>query len=359
MSLGDALNAWPQSPTAKAASRLVRKGIVVVTAAGNDFNQGLFAAGAPGVGDGVIDTASVDNGVRYAAAFAISPDDHAVEIVPGNGSAPIPATGTATFARTGTRTTPDDACNPLPAGSLDGKFALVRRGTCNFLVKATNAVAAGAAGLAVYNDDSPFIGVPFVPGIPIPVVFIRKEDGELIDARLDAGPVTLRWGAIAAPPSPTAGKMSGFSSMGLGADLSLKPEIAAPGGSILSTVPLELGRYDVASGTSMASPHVAGAAALYLQARPHAGPPVVAAALENSADPVASSTGALEPVVRQGSGLVDIDDAILATTRITPATLSLGDDRARTRQWLTVENRGRSAVTYALSAAGAPAIAGT
>jgi hypothetical protein len=121
---------------------------------------------------------------------------------------------------------------------------------------------------------------------------------------------------------------------------------------------VELGRYEVASGTSMASPHVAGAAALFLQAHPHAGPRAVAAALENSADPVAAPTGALEPVVRQGAGLVDIDDAIQATTRVTPGTLSLGDDGARTRQSLTLENRGRTPVTYALSSASAPAIAG-
>jgi subtilisin family serine protease len=358
MSIGDALNAWPQSPTAQAASRLARRGIAVVAAAGNNFTDGLFAAGAPGVGEDVISAASVDNAVQYSLAFAISPDDHRVRIVPGNGSAPIPDSGTATFARTGTSDSIDDACNPLPAGSLDGKVALVRRGTCNFLAKATNVVAAGATGLAVYNDDSPFIGVPFVPGIPVPVVFITQADGELINARLDAGPVTLRWGVLATQPSATAGRISGFSSMGLAADLTLKPDVAAPGGAILSTVPIEMGRYEVASGTSMASPHIAGAAALYLQAHPHAGPRVVAAALENSADPVAAASGALEPVVRQGSGLVDVDDAILATTRITPGKLSLGDDAARTRQTLTVENRGRAAVTYALSDAPAPAVAG-
>jgi subtilisin family serine protease len=358
MSLTDAFNAWPQSPTAKAAARLVRRGIVVVTAAGNNLSGGLYAAGAPGVGDGVIDTTSVDNKVQYTPAFTVSPDDRTVRVVPGNGSAPLPASGTGTFARTGSVTSTDDACNPLPPGSLDGKIALVRRGTCVFNDKAVNVVAAGAAGLVVYNDDSPFIGVPFVPGIPIPVVFIDKPDGELINARMDAGPVTLTWGAIAAVPNASAGLMSAFPSMGLAADLTLKPEIAAPGGGIRSTVPIELGRYEVASGTSMASPHVAGAAALYLQAHPHADPRDVAAALENTADPISSVAGALEPVVRQGSGLVDVDDAILATTRITPGTLSLGDDRRRTRQWLTVVNRGRAPVTYALGTAAAPAIAG-
>src|SRR5262249_57238740 len=107
MSIGDALNAWPQGPVASAASRLVRRGIVVVAAAGNNFTDGVYAAGAPGVGENVIDAASVDNLVQYALAFTISPDNHIVRIMPGNGSAPIPASGTATLVRTGTPASED------------------------------------------------------------------------------------------------------------------------------------------------------------------------------------------------------------------------------------------------------------
>jgi hypothetical protein len=150
--------------------------------------------------------------------------------------------------------------------------------------------------------------------------------------------------------------MSGFASEGLAADLTLKPDIAAPGAFIRSTWPLESGRYAVVSGTSMASPHVAGAAALYLQAHPRARVGDVRAALENSADPVPAPTGGPEPVARAGAGLVDIDDAILATTRITPGTLSLGDAPVAHRE-LTLANRGGHAVTYALSALDAPAVA--
>ena len=105
-----------------------------------------------------------------------------------------------------------------------------------------------------------------------------------------------------------------FSSDGLAADLSLKPDLAAPGGSIRSTWPLEKrARYAVLSGTSMASPHVAGAAALYLQAHPRTHARDVRAAFQNSADPAPGPDGSIEPVVRQGAGLIDVDDAILAT----------------------------------------------
>ena len=363
LSITENLNAWPQSPTAKAASRLVRSGIVVVAGAGNSHLDGLHATGAPGVGAGVLAAASVDNLRRYAPAVAISPDDRPVLYSGGLGSAPVPSGGTVPIARTGTPTTPDDACAPLAAGSLDGKVALVRRGTCSFLVKATNVAAAGAAGLVVYNDAGPAIGNPGVPGIAIPVIYISQQDGELIHARLDQGPVSLTWGVVAALPNQTAGQLSFFSSDGLAADLSLKPDIAAPGGFIRSTWPLEQGRYAAVSGTSMASPHVAGAAALYLQAHPGTAPRDVGAALQNSADPVGWSLapagdGALEPVVRQGAGLVDVDDAILATTVVRPATLSLGDGDAGPTRELEIDNRRSRPVTYALSKADAVALAG-
>ena len=314
MSIGEQRNGWPQGPVAQAASRLVRKGIVVVAAAGNDRLQGLHAAGAPGVGADVIDVASVDNLKRYAVAFTVSPDNHGVIYSAGNGSAPVPSGGAMPLARTGTVASTDDACNPLPATTdVQGKVALVRRGTCDFLTKATNVAAAGATGLVVYSNDDTFFGTPFVPGIQIPVVYISRQDGELIDARLAAGPVSLTWGALAALPNPTAGQLSGFSSDGLAADLSLKPDLAAPGGFIRSTWPLEKARYAVLSGTSMASPHAAGAAALYLQAHPRTPARDLRDAFQNSADPAPGPNGSVEPVVRQGAGLIDVDDAILAT----------------------------------------------
>jgi minor extracellular serine protease Vpr len=69
----------------------------------------------------------------------------------------------------------------------------------------------------------------------------------------------------------TGGLISGFSSFGLAADLSLKPNIGAPGGCIYSAYPLEAGGYATLSGTSMSAPHVAGGVALIKQARPEIG----------------------------------------------------------------------------------------
>jgi subtilisin family serine protease len=352
MSIGEHLVGWPGSPVARAASRLVDKGIVVVAAAGNDGAQDSFGVSSPGVGEHVIAAASVENVKRSVTGFTLSPDGHAVQYLAGNSPEPVPTEGTVELGRTGTITTTDDACAPLAPGSLAGKVALVRRGTCLFSVKAANVLAAGAVALVVYSNVGAIDGAINVEGVRIPAVYISRADGELINARLDQGPVRLTWATSVGVPIAGGGLLSGFSSIGPAADLSLKPDIAAPGGQIRSTWPVEKGGSAVVSGTSMAAPHVAGAAALYLQAHPATRAQDVAPALLNSADPLATASGGLDAVVRQGAGLLDVDDAILATTTITPAKLSLGETSGGGRRTVTVANDGANPVTYALGHAG-------
>src|SRR4029434_4862981 len=114
-------------------------------------------------------------------------------------------------------------------------------------------------------------------------------------------------------PNPAGNLISSFSSYGLSPDLALKPDIGAPGGFIRSTVPLEQGGYDTISGTSMSSPHTAGAVALLLEARPHTPSNAVRSILQNSADPHNGSgnpgLGFLDNVHRQGAGMLDIPGA--------------------------------------------------
>lgn len=148
-------------------------------------------------------------------------------------------------------------------------------------------------------------------------MLIPLTDGTALAASLATGPVSMTWAeGWITTPNPTGGLVSSFSSYGLAADLSLKPDLGAPGGNILSTYPLELGRYANESGTSMSSPHVAGAVALLLQAKPElkGRTTKVRELLQTTAnlapwsgDPV---SGLLEPVHRQGGGLIQIATAI-------------------------------------------------
>jgi minor extracellular serine protease Vpr len=331
MSIGSALQ-WPQSPTARAASRLVRHGVVVVASIGNDAAFGLYSGGAPGVGKEVIGVASFDNTDANLVAFTVSPDDTKIGYTASAGAPPPPETGTFPMARTGTATTLDDACAPLPADSLTGKLALVRRGTCSFYTKAFNAQAAGATGVVLYNN-APGIVTATVVGVPpitIPTVVITAEKGSLIDSRLASGNVDLTWTSlVVSEPQPTGNLISSFSSYGLAPDLSFKPDIGAPGGAIRSTLPLEQGGAGNISGTSMSSPHVAGAVALMLEARPHTKPDEVQKRLQNTARPHLwggnPTLGFLDNVHRQGAGMLRIDDAILADAIVSPSSLALGE----------------------------------
>ncbi|HET7706775.1 MAG TPA: S8 family serine peptidase [Thermoanaerobaculia bacterium] len=354
MSIGSSFQ-WPEYPSAAAATRLVNRGVVVVCSIGNSGASGLYAASAPGVGDKVIGVASFNNTHVTSLAFSITPDGKLIGYNQATASPTAPLSGTYAMARTGTSASTADGCAPLPAGSLAGKVALIRRGTCGFNAKAFNAQNAGAAGVVLYNNVAgalnPTVAGP--PTITIPVVAITQADGNLIDARLAAGAVSLTWtdSVVSASAGATGGLISSFSSWGLSPDLNLKPDIGAPGGNIFSTVPLEQGAYGLNSGTSMASPHVAGAAALLLEARPHTPSQAMSTLLLNSASPRLWSgnpaLGFLDLVHRQGAGMLQIDRAILSSTKISPAKLSLGEsDAGPAVRTLTVTNDSASDVTY-------------
>lgn len=362
-SLG-AARQWPQYPTAQATSRLVDKGVVMVASIGNNGPGGgspdaLFAAGAPGVGEKVIGVASYDNTSVTLSQFRISPDNTAIGFNAATGAPLPPTSGTGALARTGTTTTLNDACNavaPAP-GSLTGKIALIRRGTCSFYEKAFNAQAAGAVGVVLYNNAPGRINptVAGTPAITIQVAAVSDTEGVLIDNRLAAGPVDLTWTPeVGSFPSPTGGLISGFSSFGLAADLSLKPNIGAPGGNIYSAYPLEAGGYATLSGTSMSAPHVAGGIALIKQARPEIPATKMMAHIQNTADPKNWSgnptLGFVDFVHRQGAGMMDIVATVQSKTLVEPSQIALGESEAGPKTVrITVKNDAAGAVTYDLS----------
>lgn len=385
---------WPQYPTSQAASRLAKKGVVMVASIGNNGPGGstpdaLFAAGAPGVGENVIGVASYDNGQR---AFTVNGTGYGFTAATGSPTAP--SSGSLPLARTGTQTSTLDGCPPydaaifpgvaswaggswLPAGSLTGKAALIRRGTCGFIAKAYNAQQAGAAAVVLYNNAAGALSATVVGPVTInvPVVGVAQAQGNQLDTLLAGGPVNITWtGVYVGYPFGTGGLISSFSSYGLAADLSFKPDLGAPGGGIVSTYPLELGGTATLSGTSMSSPHVAGAAALVLQAVPGAalgkastGPLTgrntapdanMLTRLMNTSKPKAwsgnAATGLLDSTFRQGAGMIDIVAAATTKQFVVPAKISTGESEAGpTVKRLTLRNDSTAPVTYALGHEGA------
>ena len=243
------------------------------------------------------------------------------------------------------------------AVDVKGKIAVVQRGGGMYYeAKANNAAAAGAVGLIVYNNAPGMIYMS-ISEWKLPIGFISQQDGAYL-AKQEDKHLTI---AVADKlvTSPVAG-MCDFTSWGATSELTLKPEITAPGGNIYSAVPGN-GTYELMSGTSMASPHVAGGMAIVSQAIKAQNPDMNATERKHLIDTLLMSTATIiydgdVPVSprRQGAGMMDINAAVKTKGYITVngmdrPKMELGDDVAETGVYaltFTVHNTGDETLYY-------------
>ena len=244
-----------------------------------------------------------------------------------------------------------------------GKIVLVKRGTTTFEDKVRVALKEkGAAGIIIYNNVSGTISMAVGQNIGA-VCSISQDQGEMM-AAAGTGKIKISRDQLAGP------FMSDFSSWGPTSDLKIKPEITAHGGEILSSVPGQ--GYDRQSGTSMACPNQAGAAALIRQYVKYSGTfgaeedldAVTVTSLVNrlmmsTADIVKNKNGLPYAVRKQGSGLVNINKAATSAGYLTTldrdgkemdkVKFELGDDKQSTGVYemkFIVNNVSASSVTY-------------
>ncbi|KAL7928198.1 subtilisin-like protein [Trichoderma chlorosporum] len=156
------------------------------------------------------------------------------------------------------------------------------------------------------------------------------------------------------PAMSLGGKVDGYSNWGpLRRTFELKPQIVAPGSNILSTFPESIGSYGVISGTSMATPYIAGCYALVKSQFPHLSVDEILVSLQITAKPTiwTWNTSMLATTAQQGAGLVNVYDAITLTTHVSLGQLAVTDNN-RTSFGLvnfTVENSGSSIEKYTLA----------
>lgn len=364
MSLGASFQ-WPEYSTAKAVERLFQKGVVVAVSAGNSGDAGEFATGAPAVGRGSIAVASFENDRMRRLGFLDGENQPIGYGVMEYTPAP-PADGTMELVYAGLGTSDADFLNPDGSSKVAGKVALLSRGGISFRDKSMRAAQHGAAAVLIHNNQSgSFSGTMGQPGTYVPTLSLSLEDGLRLRGLVEQGNTSLTWtGRTFEFDSPTAGTISSFSSWGPAPDLAIKPDLTAPGGNIYSTYPLSLGGYATLSGTSMAAPHVAGAAALILDAKADdlakmgrkKRAEAVRAMLMNTATPRTQGPDSTElyPVHRQGAGMIDVYKAITGAVRITEDKLSLGQMRPgqKSEQKLTLTNTSQKSDTYRIEVLG-------
>ena len=239
---------------------------------------------------------------------------------------------------------------------LTGKIALVQRGGGMYYEqKERNAANAGAIGMLVYNN---------VPGMlymsitdwKIPCAFISQAAGEYMKQQ-ETKTLSVA-SADALVESPTYG-MADFSSWGATPELTLKPEITAPGAGIYAAVP---GGYESMDGTSMASPHAAGGMAIVQQALKARDNSMTGAQRKHMTDTLLMSTahviyddnGVPYSPRKQGAGLMSINDAVntrgyLSVEGMERPKLELKDDPTMKGVYtmtFTVHNTGSDTLYY-------------
>jgi len=339
MSLGG--GGGPDNPTAVAASNAALAGCVVVAASGNHASgPAEGTTGSPAAGTHVISVGATTHpgnlGNVYQLGVVGGPQGMIANKL--SGSAAVPANLGGNYVFCGFCDTPDQ----VPA-SVSGRIALAQRGstvdasaagTGVLVNKAAQAAAKGAIAIVVYNNvDGELTGVNAFAAT-IPVLGLSKVNGETLKSLIGsttAGAVSPKPVQVRKTVLPFMGDIAGFSNWGPVRGLGqVKPDISAPGVQVLAAVPpasligglaastLDPQYYHL-DGTSMASPHAAGAATLIKQAHLDWTPDVVRTVLINTATNMRDQSGApkgdgpdADSIIAQGGGLIDVRHAVNA-----------------------------------------------
>ncbi|KAK0532439.1 hypothetical protein OC834_002597 [Tilletia horrida] len=367
LSLGGA-SGWPEDTASAVASRIVDLGTPVVVAHGNDGADGVFYASSPATGLGVTGVGSVDNKVLTGYTAKLTPSAGAPS--DGNGNlvyldgTPFTFNGTDRKLKVyATSTDPnvmDDGCSPLPASTpnLKDYVVVIGRGTCFFVDKFTNAYNAGARYVFIFNSASSITYLPAPDQPDLQAAMLTRADGQYIVKALAAGKelyVDFANQTVAGvQDTVNGGYMSSFSTYGPGWEAENVAAVSAPGGNILSTWPLRLGKYAIISGTSMATPFISGSTAMFRSIKGNSAETALSLRdiLATTANPLAFSknVSTLETTVRQGGGLVDVYRAVKSVSRVSPGIINLNDTaNFAGSQTLTITNVGSKEQTYTLS----------
>ncbi|MGB9003854.1 MAG: S8 family serine peptidase [Nitrosotalea sp.] len=303
-----------------AIDEAVKKGIVIVVAAGNNGPQ-EDSIGSPGKDINAITVGASYNNLTSSlvATFEVGKKQYQVLPMVGVQDMSSPIEGKIVYGGYG-------RLQDLQNIDVNGTILLEERGSdvkgqkVYFSEKEKNAADLGAKALVVFNNETGiFFGELVGPNKTaeytprIPVISLSQEDGVALKSMLTSdttGSLNMFYHPDFIAPFSSQGPVSPFY---------IKPDLVAPGVFVNSTT--LGGKYNLTSGTSFAAPHVAGAAAIILQKYPGLSPSDVASLLVTTTDPVTDAYGNLFPVSAVGSGRLNITRALESNLIISPHSL--------------------------------------
>lgn len=322
LSLGGTVQG-PHDTLSVAINAAVDAGTIAVIAAGN-AGPGVLTVESPGNAANAI-TAAASSDPHYAG-IPVDFAGHHITALEGEFAGFDPAVTAVSSA-----TTPANGCTAI-SQDLTGKLAVIDRGACTFGTKIANAQAVGAVGVLIVNNVA---GDPIVMGgdgvhFPtIPAAMVSQADGTVLKANLGVS-TTVDGTQFEDVVTSNADILASFSSRGpTPYDFLTKPDVSAPGVNVLSSIWIRQSdgslahAFDFFQGTSMATPHVSGAAVLLKAVHPDWSPAEIKSAIVNNADRTVTGTGGLGPIAR-GGGRLNIERAADAGVTLNPASVSFG-----------------------------------
>ncbi len=347
-------------PSAVASDNAVRAGIVVVASAGN-AGAVNYITGSPATSSLAISVAAQDPTSSYPGVALAPPGGGSIQTINANG-APVTTASLQVKVLLDSAGNISLGCSPADYVGVAGKLVVTKRGICARTSRAIYGEAAGAAAVLMVNNAAalpPYEGPITLnadTGAPanVTIPFLGTSlNNEALIKTLDGQVLALNAANIA---NPGFNALASFSSLGPRlSDGHLKPDVTAPGVSILSALVGSGQNGTFLSGTSMAAPHTAGLAALVRQAKPS----WTAGQIKNAIVNTSSPGGVVNyPTRRAGAGVADATAAVrtqaIAWADAGEIHLNLGvleqkEDYLQTKT-IKVRNRGTTPVTFNLTA---------
>ena len=339
MSLGGGSNG-ARDLLSVAVNRFDLAGMVIAIASGNSgpgdstvespgFAENAIAAGASTVGHFVGAPVVTADGGRFGAAsgeFATVAQDLTAPLDVVTEGAINVVTGIG------------EVCSALAAGSLSGEIALISRGTCSFATKIRFAQEAGAVAVIMVNNvagDPIAMAEDGTPNQPtIPAYMVGLLDGQVLSSK--EGVLVTIMANLEYFRTANDNIMAAFSSEGpTDVNFRVKPDVVAPGVNVLSSQPAWACEQTSPScwaffqGTSMATPHIAGSAAVVIEQHPEWSAADVRSSIVNTAvrgvltDALTGETILDNPNII-GAGLENLHNAVQATVSLNPVSIAFG-----------------------------------